>query len=286
MDQTQRRAFTVVTVLLSVAVGTSLLGPFLPESVTMLTAVPTGLLVGVLTLLLGLIAVSALRSQSTISTSPTPLIQGPPPERPQQPPARTGAAFDATVSEAARDIRVKQVDTAATVPRDRLRRTAITIVETTRECTRDEAETLVSAGDWTSDPVARAFVSEQGEYSVLFRVLWWARPEMAYERAVSRTVTELRIRAEAGVPGYLTEADRTERAGESAAPDATGVLWGRVTALISDATEDTPPAPSADVAPTSTPEPSESDTSPLTQSAGGNESGTPPAATPGGSRDE
>jgi hypothetical protein len=121
MNRPQQYIFTIVSVLLGIAVGTILLGVFLPTSVTMLTVVPTNSVVGGLAVLLGVVAVSALRDQSTVSRSAGSLVEGLPPERPQQPPARTGAAFDTTVSEAARDVRVKQVDTAATVPRNRLR---------------------------------------------------------------------------------------------------------------------------------------------------------------------
>ena len=286
MDQTQKRVFTAVGLLLGVAIATSLLGAVLPESLTMVTAVPSELLIGGLTLVLGVIAVNALRNRSTTQAS-SPLVAGPPPERPQQPPAHTGAAFDAAIADAARDVRVKQVDAAATAPRERLRQTAIGIVSTTRGCTRDEADARVSAGDWTADPVARSFLSEQGEYPLVFRVFWWARPELAYERAAARTITELQTRAEASVPGYLTDADRAARAGD--APTSSGLLatvWARLAALLTPTPTDTSPTGESDTQTTKTTEPVGSDGSGLEQSTAQSDGETPPVATPGGDQDE
>lgn len=286
MDQSQRRALAAVGLLLALAIVISLVGSLLPESLTMVTAVPSELLIGGLTLVLGVVAVSALRNRSTARHA-SPLVQGPPPERPQQPPAHTGAAFDASIAAAARDVRVKQVDAAATEPRDRLRQTAIGIVSTTRGCTQDEAEARVSTGDWTADPVARSFLSEQGEYPLLFRVFWWARPELAYERAAARTVTELQARAEASVPGYLTQADRMARADDDIPSSGLRATVRAGFATLTKTTPtDTSTAVNSDTTVTDTAVPSERDESQPDQSTSEGDGETPPVATPGGGPNE
>lgn len=287
MDRSQRRALTAVGFLLSVAVVTSLFGSVLPESLTMVTAVPSELLIGGLVLMLGAIAVTTLRNRSTARQASSPLIQGPPPERPQQPPAHTGATFDAAIAEAARDVRVKQVDAAATAPRERLRQTAIEIVLMTRGCPQDAAEAHVLAGDWTTDPVVRSFLSERSEYPLVFRVFWWVRPELAYERAAARTVTELQARAEASVPGYLTQSDRGARTADNTT--SSGILVtvrARLAALNTTILTDTSTTVESDATGTDTPVPPESDESRSKRSTAQGDGETPPVLTLGGGRDE
>lgn len=285
MDQFQRRVFVAVGLLLAVAIGTSLFESLLPESLTMVTAIPSEILIGGLTLVLGVIAITALRNRSTARQASS-LVEGPPPERPQQPPAHTGAVFDAAIAEAARDVRVKQVDAATTAPRERLRQTAIGIVSTTRGCTRDEADARVSAGDWTADPIARSFLSERGEYPLVFRVFWWARPELAYERAAARTITELQTRAEASVPGYLTEADRAARTDENVtSSEIRTTVRARLAALTTGTPTATSTADDLDTAATDTAGASESGES-REQSTVQGDGETPPVATPGGRRNE
>lgn len=114
-----------------------------------------------------------------------------PPERPHDAPSVFGDRFDDQVSAARTEIRLQETPYDRTEPRKTLRTLLVRAIALERECTMAYAVERVDNGDWTTDPVAGAFVSDELEYPVRFQLYRWARSTDAYTRAVERTVVEL-----------------------------------------------------------------------------------------------
>ena len=210
MNRTDQLAGGLAGALLLGGITIGLLQMVVPDTISGIeTAVPVSVLLFVVVGLLGLLAVVSLRESGTQRSHVEPLVTGHPPERPQRPPAIVGGEFTTAVSDAAQAVRVRQADPTETGPYQRLHTTAVSVVSRARSCSVAEAETLVTDGDWTDDPVARAFLSPTVTHPQWFRLLRWARPELAYERGVSRTVTAIHAIAVADVPGYTSQTGRT-----------------------------------------------------------------------------
>lgn len=201
----------IAVVLLVGALVAGLFQALLPEQARAMitgieTAIPSAVITSGLVLLLAVIAIGYLRESPADRQQPAPLVDSDsPPEEPQRPPARVGESFDTAVAEAARDVRVRQVDPIDTAPRDRLYRAAVEVLTLTESCPQSTAEEIVTEGTWTENAIAGAFLSEELEYPLGFRLFRWARPELAYERAVRRATAAVQTLA-SDVPGYAAPA--------------------------------------------------------------------------------
>ena len=225
MDRRDRLAGGVAGVLLLGGIVVVLLQTVNPDTITGIEApVPASVLVFAVVGLLGLFAAVSLRESGPQKSSVESLVTGIPPERSQRPPAIVGDEFTVAVSEAAQAVRVRQVTPEETDPYQRLHTTAISVVSRARGCSVAEAETLVTDGDWTDDPVARAFLSQTATHPRWFRLLRWARPELAYERGASRTITVIQSIAVADVPGYTSQSGRTASEAVETSTAGDGVL--------------------------------------------------------------
>ena len=234
MDRRDRLAGGIAGALLLGGVAIGLLQSVIPGTITRIeTAVPASVLVSVVVGLLGVLAVVSLRESGTQQSYVEPLVTGPAPERPKRPPAIVGDEFTMAVSDAAQAVRVRQADPTATAPYQRLYATAVSVVSRARGCSSAEAETLVESGDWTDDPVARAFLSPTATHPRWFRLLRWARPELAYERGVFRTVTAIQSIAVAEVPGYTSQTERTASGDTEPVTAGKGVI-GTLRAVLGD----------------------------------------------------
>jgi len=181
----------------------------LPETLTGWIPVSAGivqLLVGAVLVGLGVVYLRTPATQSTESTNTTSsLVQtAMPPERPKRPPRIVGQQFDATVDEALRDVRLKDVSYKTTEPHQILSETANHILSV-RGYDSAQIEQQLTTGEWTTDPVAKGFLSDSVGYPVWFNLLRWAKPGVAYLRAIDRT----------------TRAVHSLMDGESAAPTST-----------------------------------------------------------------
>jgi hypothetical protein len=172
----------------------------------------------------------SLRQGRHAADGPGALLSGEQPlERPRNAPRVAGAEFDEAVADAIREIRLTGIEFEETEPREQLRETAERIVQISRGTTAEEPARVVADGDWTDDPVARAFLGDGLEYPVRFHLCRWAAPEQAYETAVERTCTALdrATREELSSVQLATdgsEADRRDtdrnRLGRAAEPEA------------------------------------------------------------------
>lgn len=109
------------------------------------------------------------------------------PEVPRSAPHLIGDQFDSHVAEALRDVRLKDVDYDDTEPQQVLSNTTQTAIRLAFSCDDDEAARILADGEWTTDPVAKAFLSESKKAPPGFRLLRWAKPGQAYEIALDRT---------------------------------------------------------------------------------------------------
>ena len=210
MDRTDKLAGGLAGALLLGGITIGLLQIVIPDTIVRVeTIVPVSVLIPVVVGLLGLLAVVSLRENGTQQSHVEPLVTGHPPERPQRPPTIVGDEFAMAVSDAAQAVRVRQANPSETGPYQRLHTTAVSVVSRARSCSVAEAETLVTDGNWTDDPVARAFLSPTAMHPRWFRLLRWARPELAYERGVFRTIAAIQAIAVADVPGYTSQTGRT-----------------------------------------------------------------------------
>jgi hypothetical protein len=114
-----------------------------------------------------------------------------PPETAQNAPRVAGDAFESDIADALDEIRLKAVAHDDTDPHRTLCDLVSTVVQLRDNCSPTEAERVIEEGTWTTDPVARAFCSDSLRYPVRFRLLRWARPEIAYETALDRTCDAL-----------------------------------------------------------------------------------------------
>lgn len=146
---------------------------------------------------LGLLRFSDRNTEQTHQLVSTHL----PPEEPKQPPAQTGAEVEETIANAAIDVSVKQVEENSTDPHTQLTKLLKRVI-TSSDAIDEDAITVIETGEWTDDTIARAFLSETQDYPLRFRLVRWARPAMAYDRAVTRTVQAIAALADSSVPGY------------------------------------------------------------------------------------
>jgi len=163
----------------------------LPETLTGWIPVSAGivqLLVGAVLVGLGLVYLRTPPSHSNEPADTTSsLVQTPmPPEQPKQPPRIVGQQFDATVDEALRDVRLKDVSYHTTEPHQILAETVHHILSV-RGYDSAQIEHQLTTGEWTTDPVAKGFLSDSAGYPVWFNLLRWAKPGVAYLRAIDRT---------------------------------------------------------------------------------------------------
>ncbi len=155
----------------------------IPESAELIRLVVALLMVGA-----GLII---LRQTSQTETDPTRLVTtATAPEDPQKPPRLVGEQFTQAVSDALRDVRLKDVPYSQTAPHQTLYDTVHSAVELTTDSDTSATDVL-EEGTWTADPVAAAFLSETVEYPVGFSLLRWAKPGYSYQTAIDRTCKAL-----------------------------------------------------------------------------------------------
>ena len=117
------------------------------------------------------------------------IISGTDPEQPRNAPRIAGSEFEAAMTTAVRQIRLKGTAYEETNPYQTLRSLTERAVTLEHGCSQERAAVLVDAGEWTDDPIAAAFLGEEIDYPVRFHMLQWAQPATAYERAVERSVT-------------------------------------------------------------------------------------------------
>lgn len=79
---------------------------------------------------------------------------------------------------------------ARTRVRERIRETAVRACAQKHGFSRDEATDAVARGEWTSDPVAAAFLGDERapRYPLRERLRGWVHPDRAFQRRVERTV--------------------------------------------------------------------------------------------------
>lgn len=79
---------------------------------------------------------------------------------------------------------------ARTRVRELIRETAVRACAQKHGLSRDEATDAVARGEWTSDPVAAAFLGDgrAPRYPLRERLRGWVHPDRAFQRRVERTV--------------------------------------------------------------------------------------------------
>ncbi len=181
----------VVAVLSLFGIVAVFFSGLLPDAITGVIPVSARivqLLVGVVLVVFGVVYLRTSPRQSTELADPTSSLvhTAMPPERPKRPPRIVGQQFDATVDEALRDVRLKDVSYNSTEPHQILSETAHHILSV-RGYDSAQIEQQLTTGEWTTDPVAKGFLSDSVGYPVLFNLLRWAKPGVAYLRAIDRT---------------------------------------------------------------------------------------------------
>ena len=103
-----------------------------------------------------------------------------------------GKRFEAHIDAAAAAARTGGADPA----REQLQSIAIDAIAQTNSCSRDTAQSVLSKGEWTADPVAAAYLADR-EATLPFvrRLMAWLRPARTrrrrIERAINAVVTHL-----------------------------------------------------------------------------------------------
>jgi hypothetical protein len=92
-----------------------------------------------------------------------------------------------------------------------LREGAIRRIRTQTGSDHETAESLVAAGEWTEDPVAAAFLSEETSYPLSERVRGSFDPGRAYLRRVDRTLTAVEGQIEPNVSSAETAIEGERR---------------------------------------------------------------------------
>jgi len=148
-----------------------------------LSAVVTPPVLAALGLAVALTGVAATAGQAGADPDPTP--------EPAASEDVLGAEFDAALArlEAMSSVELRRAETPRTV-RDRLREAAVALVVSREGVDRRTAAAWVDQGRWTDDPVAAAFLAEDGR--VPARVRWRERLS-----TTPRVVTRARRTAEA-----------------------------------------------------------------------------------------
>ena len=218
------------------------LGSLLPAlSVSLTQALLAGILAGA-----GLLF---LRYSTTMDGGVGFLVDGETPvETPATAPRIVGEAFDRDLGAALDAVRLKRVAHDATTPHRTLRGLAVRITELSENCSTDEATRTIETGEWTADPIAKAFCSETIPYPVRFRLVLWARPDLAYERAVTRTSAAVSRYAQTTLGPDATR-DSPPADDEARSPDwlerlASGLL-GEPTTAAASADDPATPQPEA-----------------------------------------
>ncbi|MCU4975001.1 hypothetical protein OB955_20020 [Halobacteria archaeon AArc-m2/3/4] len=138
--------------------------------------------------LLGGTGILFLRYGATMDRSAGFLVDNETPvEAPATAPRVIGDEFDRDLAAALDEVRLKRVAHRSTTPHRTLRELAVRITELGENCSTTTATQTIDNGAWTNDPIARAFCSERIAYPVTFRMVQWARPDIAYDRAVTQT---------------------------------------------------------------------------------------------------
>lgn len=140
---------------------------------------------------LGVVTLVYLRGERE-SESVTTVADAPPVEAPATQPPVAGREFNRAVDRTAQ--RKHQPNkpsppesAQATVPAATLRWTARETLQRVEQLDESTARDRLDAGDWTDDPVAAGFLSEEQPFPLRHRFLRWVRPDQAYRRAVERT---------------------------------------------------------------------------------------------------
>lgn len=162
-----------------------------------------------------------------------------PPEEPRTPPRVIGEQFAATIDEAVTTIsRGAEQDSAQTDPQQRLRELVIATTRLREGCQRSTARDRVESGKWTDDRVAQAFLSDKIEPPPRQQLIRWGRADVAYERAVERTVN--------AVDQFVTGTDQPAQAQTEALRGGeqpeTVAGWTGQPAPTADITDDEPAA--------------------------------------------
>jgi hypothetical protein len=177
--------------LISLVGGGLLLADLLPssfvEELTTVFSIPAGLVRISVVPLLAVVGLMFIKYGGTVSRSNSLVSAELNPEAARNAPRLIGDQFDSSVDEALRDVRLKDADFENTEPRQILYDTTHTAVRLALSCGDEEAARVLSEGDWATDPVAKAFLSDTQKPPAGFRLLKWAKPGKAYEIALDRT---------------------------------------------------------------------------------------------------
>jgi hypothetical protein len=180
---------TVLTIPLIVS-GGILFGLVSVEPITQATnIVPTSaaLTRSVSAVVLIVTAFVYLRTDSSEVDVGTLVSQESPPETPGYAPRLTGAEFDSVVTDALREIQLKNTSYEETTPRQNLRETAQMAITVAFSCNKAKAEQMLNEGTWTDDSIAKGFLESDISYPVGFRFFRWGNPSQAYTVALDRT---------------------------------------------------------------------------------------------------
>ena len=181
----------VVALLSGLGIIAVFFGGVLPTGLTESIPVSAGivqLLVGAVLVGVGIVYLRTPTTEADSSTGTTSsLVQTEmPPERPKRPPRIVGQQFDATVDDALREVRLKDVAYRTTDPHQILSQTVQDILSA-RGYDSTKIDYQLATGEWTADPVAKGFLGDSVDYPVWFNLLRWAKPGVAYQRAIDRT---------------------------------------------------------------------------------------------------
>lgn len=171
----------------------------LPQAVSVVESQPPERLLLGLGLVVGALAVWTSRGGSPVDDPPErPAARfarvGDPPEAASAADrALTGASFDGQVA-----VACSGDDSALRAVRDTLADTAASALARTEDRDSEQARRAVETGAWTDDPLAAAFLADDGgpDFPVTARLRAWLDPETERRRRVERTVEAIRESAE------------------------------------------------------------------------------------------
>lgn len=182
---------TVSTLGISLIVSGGILLDLVPVGpITQITSiVPTSatFIRGISAVILIVTAFVYMRADPSEASGGSLVSQGSPPEMPRQPPQLTSAEFDSVMTDALREIHLKDVPYEDTTPHHTLRETAQMAIMVAFSCREGKAEQRLKSGTWTDDPIAEAFLASEIACPVGFRLFRWANPGRAYTIALDRT---------------------------------------------------------------------------------------------------
>lgn len=151
-----------------------------------------------LVVMLGLVAALQALWAAVRARTGTPDLADPPDPEPVGPgrPPVAGEEVDAALERLA-DPGSPDADARERLRED-LRRTAVTLLAERADCTRAEAATRVTRGEWTDDPLAAAFLGgpDAATVPLALRVREWLAPETPAGRRARRTADEVVALAE------------------------------------------------------------------------------------------